>query len=73
MSEQLKISRNTLRQAINKLVAENLLIRKRGVGTRVVEKRFFSESTNWLSFSQEMKVLNIDVYNFELSINVSSG
>lgn len=68
LSEQLGISRNTLRQAINKLVSEDLLIRKRGVGTVVKEKRVFSESNNWLSFSQEMKVLNIEIYNFELSI-----
>ena len=38
LAEQLKISRNTLRQAINKLVSEGLLIRKKGVGTRVAEK-----------------------------------
>jgi len=68
LSEQLGISRNTLRQAINQLVTEGLLIRKRGVGTRVVEKKIFSESNNWLSFSQEMKILNIEIHNFELSI-----
>ena len=32
LSERLNISRNTLRQAINKLVFEGLLIRKKGVG-----------------------------------------
>ena len=30
LSEQLNISRNTLRQAINKLVFEGLLVRKKG-------------------------------------------
>ena len=38
LSEQLKMSRNTLRQAINTLVSEGLLIRKRGIGTQVAEK-----------------------------------
>lgn len=38
MSKQLNISRNTLRQAINKLVIEGLLIRKKGVGTKVTKK-----------------------------------
>ncbi len=38
------------------------------MGTHVIEKKIFSESSNWLSFSQEMKVLNIEIYNFELSI-----
>lgn len=68
LSEQLKISRNTLRQAISKLVYEGLLIRKKGVGTRVAEKKVFSEANNWLSFSQEMKILNIKIHNFELFV-----
>lgn len=68
LSEQLQISRNTLRQAINKLVNDGLLIRKRGVGTRVAEKNIYSEATNWLSFSQEMNALGITVENFELHI-----
>lgn len=68
LSEQLQISRNTLRQAINKLVLEGLLIRKKGVGTKVAEKKIFSEANNWLSFSQEMKILNIEIFNFELHI-----
>ena len=52
LSEHMEISRNTLRQAISQLVTEGLLIRKRGVGTRVAEKKILSESNNWLSFSQ---------------------
>lgn len=35
LSKALNISRNTLRQAINKLVFEGLLIRKKGYGTTV--------------------------------------
>ena len=34
LSQKLNISRNTLRQAINKLVFEGLLVRKKGVGTK---------------------------------------
>lgn len=68
LSEQLNISRNTLRQAISKLVFEGLLYRKKGVGTRVAEKKVFSEANNWLSFSQEMKILNIKIQNFELFV-----
>ena len=69
LSEQLRISRNTLRQAINTLVMEGLLIRKKGVGTRVAEKNIYSEATNWMSFSQEMNVLGLKVENFELHIS----
>lgn len=69
LAEQLKISRNTLRQAINKLVFEELLVRKKGVGTRVAGKKVFSGATNWMSFSQEMKIIGISIHNFELHVS----
>jgi len=69
LSEQLNISRNTLRQAINKLVYEGLLERRKGVGTKVVRKTVAGGVKNWLSFSQEMKMLGIEVRNFELHIS----
>lgn len=69
LSAQLNISRNTLRQAINKLVFEGLLIRKKGYGTKVVKKGIVGGVKNWLSFSQEMKMLGIDIRNFELHIS----
>jgi GntR family transcriptional regulator len=68
LSEQLGISRNTLRQAINKLVFEGLLVRKKGFGTKVVRKGIASGIKNWLSFSQEMEMLGIKIHNFELYI-----
>ena len=68
LSEQLNISRNTLRQAINKLVFEGLLVRKKGHGTKVVRKGITGGVKNWLSFSQEMKMLGIEIKNFELHI-----
>lgn len=70
LSKQLNISRNTLRQAINKLVFEGLLIRKKGFGTRVVKKGITGGVKNWLSFSQEMKMLGIEIKNFELHISL---
>lgn len=69
LSEQLNISRNTLRQAINKLVFEGLLVRKKGFGTKVVKKGITGGVKNWLSFSQEMKMLGIEIRNFELHIS----
>ncbi len=69
LSKQLNISRNTLRQAINTLVNEGLLVRKKGYGTKVAQKRVLSEASKWMSFSQEMKMLGIEVYNFELHIS----
>lgn len=70
LAKQLGISRNTLRQAINKLVFENLLVRKKGYGTKVVKKSLVVGVKNWLSFSQEMKLMGVEVRNFELHISL---
>lgn len=68
LSEQLNISRNTLRQAINTLVNEGLLDRRPGYGTRVIRKGIVGGIKNWLSFSQEMKMLGIEIKNYELHV-----
>jgi GntR family transcriptional regulator len=68
-SRLLGVSRSTTRQAINKLVYEGLLIRKKGVGTVVADTAIISKSANWLSFSQEMKALKIEIKNYELYIS----
>jgi len=69
LAKQLAISRTTLRLAINKLVYEGLLIRKKGVGTKVINNVVSSKSANWLSFSQEMEARKIPIKNFEMHLN----
>lgn len=69
LAKRLAISRTTLRQAINKLVYEELLVRKKGVGTKVVGAKFSSKSKNWLSFSQEMQARGVSIKNFELHVS----
>lgn len=69
LASQLAISRTTLRQVLNKLVYEGLITRKKGVGSRVANTQISSKSTNWLSFSQEMKARGIQIKNFELHIS----
>lgn len=68
LSKQLHISRNTLRQATARLVNEGLLERKKGVGTKVARKGISVGVKNWHSFSQEMKMLGIEVKNFDLHL-----
>ncbi|MBC7418571.1 MAG: GntR family transcriptional regulator [Pedobacter sp.] len=68
LAKQLAISRTTLRQALNKLVYEGLLTRKKGVGTKVAGRLVSSKSNNWLSFSQEMQARGIPIRNFELHL-----
>ncbi|PWB25008.1 GntR family transcriptional regulator [Flavobacterium sp. HTF] len=69
LSKQLGISRSTLRQSINKLVYEGLLMRKKGVGTFAKKTSVSSKAQNWLSFSQEMKALGIETKNYELHLS----
>ncbi|MCB0688053.1 MAG: GntR family transcriptional regulator [Saprospiraceae bacterium] len=66
MSKRLGISRNTIRQATNKLVHENLLIRKKGVGTTVARQTLTSKLDNWFSFSQEMHEKGLEFVNYSL-------
>ena len=68
LAKMLAISRTTLRQALNKLVFEGLLVRKKRTGTKVAQAAVSSKSNNWLSFSQEMKLRGIPIKNFELHV-----
>lgn len=66
MAKRLGISRNTIRQATNKLVHENLLVRKKGVGSKAVKKSVTTKLNNWFSFSQEMQDQGLTFINFDI-------
>lgn len=68
LSRKLGISRNTLRQATNRLVFEGLLLRKKGYGT-VVSNPVDSKAKNWMSFTQEMKSKGIDIKNYSTTLS----
>ena len=68
IAKRLGISRNTVRQAINTLVNEQLLVRKKGVGTRVIQNAMTTKLTNWSSFTLEMHQNGVRFTN--LAINV---
>lgn len=69
LAQLLNISRNTLRQAILRLTYEGLLVRKRNVGTYVAPTPVMSNARNWMSFSQEMSLMGMQVCNFELHLS----
>ena len=68
LAKRLGISRNTIRQATNKLEHENLLIRKKGVGTRAVKSTLSTRLNNWLSFSEEMHNKGVEFVNFDIKV-----
>ena len=64
LANSLGISRNTLRAAIGRLVAEGQLERKAGVGTRVAEPRVQSGVGAWQSFTREMRAMGSAVETY---------
>lgn len=70
LSRSLGISRNTLRAAIGRLVAEGRLERKAGVGTRVVEPRVKSGVGAWHSFTREMEAKGIKVETYSARVRL---
>ena len=69
LANRLGVSRNTVRQATNKLQNEGLIVRKKGVGTKTaVKKPLATGLDHWYSFTQEMKEKGIHVMNLELKV-----
>lgn len=67
LANRLGVSRNTIRQATNKLEYEGLLVRKKGVGTTVARKKTLSTGLDhWYSFTQEMRERGIQVENLRV-------
>ncbi|MDB5192127.1 MAG: GntR family transcriptional regulator [Segetibacter sp.] len=70
IAKKLGISRNTVRQATNKLVYEQLLVRKKGVGTKVAKNTITTKLNKWTSFTHEMDEKGVVFKNY--SVKVSS-
>ncbi len=69
LSNRLGVSRNTIRQATNKLKQEGLLIRKKGIGTKAaVKKPLTTGLDHWYSFTQEMREKGVQVVNLKLKL-----
>ena len=64
LAKKLGVSRNTVRQAVNTLVNEDLIERKKGVGTKVKQKKITTRLDNWISFTKEMQNQGIEVVNY---------
>ncbi|HYK47958.1 MAG TPA: GntR family transcriptional regulator [Parafilimonas sp.] len=69
IANKLGISRNTVRQAANKLVHERLLIRKKGVGTKVAKNNITTRLNKWTSFTHEMDEKGVVFKNHSLKVS----
>jgi GntR family transcriptional regulator len=70
LANRLGVSRNTVRQATNKLQHEGLLTRKKGVGTKAAMKKPLATGLDhWYSFTREMQEKGIHVINLELKVH----
>ena len=64
LANRFGVSRGTMRVSLARLVDEQLLERKRGIGTKVLPAPAESSIAEWRSFSQEMARANITVESF---------
>lgn len=70
LCESYKVSRMTVRQAVNKLVEEQLLVRYRGLGTFVQQKKV-TQSVDWLQgFTEYMVKMGLKPSSKTLSFNL---
>jgi len=68
LANRLGVSRNTIRQATNKLDYEGLLVRKKGVGTKVARQALSTGLDHWYSFTGEMLQQGVKVENISLKV-----
>jgi GntR family transcriptional regulator len=73
LASQLGISRNTVRQATNKLELEGIIVRKKGLGTRVAHKMVSTHLHNWHSFTQEMAENGVTFINYMLASEITDA
>ncbi len=67
LAKQLGVSRNTIRQATNKLEYEGLINRKKGYGTKVTEQSFTTHLNSWKSFTEEMNKKGVAFTNYKIN------
>ena len=73
IAKRLGISRNTVRQATNKLVYESLLVRKKGVGTKVAKNNITTKLNKWSSFTHEMDEKGVAFKTYTLKVAMAAA
>lgn len=72
LAEKFRVSRMTIRKAIDELIKIHLLERKQGSGTYIIDKDFYQHKYGLNSFTEYLKVTqksyHTDVIHFEIMI-----
>ena len=68
LASNMGVSRNTIRQAMDRLVNEGLISRKKGVGTRVSVRSVATDLDHWHSFTHEMNEQGIPIENLKTQV-----
>ncbi|MDC0635237.1 GntR family transcriptional regulator [Flavobacteriaceae bacterium] len=68
LAKNLGVSRSTVRQASNRLSERNLIVRKKGIGTRVNKDIVVTRLDSWSSFSKEMLEKGKTLVNYEFNL-----
>ena len=68
LAKNLGVSRNTVRQASNRLAEKKLIVRKKGVGSRVNRNMIVTKLDSWASFSKEMLEQGRTLVNYKLHL-----
>jgi GntR family transcriptional regulator len=69
IAERLDISRNTVRMAMKRLVREGLIIRNKGIGSKVNREKVDTNLRAWISFTREMEERGIDIHEYEKEVS----
>jgi GntR family transcriptional regulator len=70
LAKRLGVSRNTIRQATNKLEYEGSIVRKKGYGTKVAENSMNTQLSSWHSFTQEMNQKGLSYINYLIKAEI---
>ncbi|MDN3493540.1 GntR family transcriptional regulator [Winogradskyella bathintestinalis] len=68
LAKSLGISRSTIRQASNRLAEKNLIVRKKGIGTKINKEMLVTRLDSWSSFSKEMLEQGKTLVNYEFKL-----
>jgi GntR family transcriptional regulator len=68
LAKSLGVSRSTIRQASNRLAEKNLIVRKKGIGTKINKEMLVTRLDSWSSFSKEMLEQGKTLVNYEFKL-----